>query len=215
MKTKFNKMEFLVALYITCLALAEIMSMKTIPLFKMFNYQLNVSVGIFVFPILFAINDVIAEVKGRARAKQLVYTGLIMVAFIMIYSIFVTWLPESNRFSDGQAYNAIFARAARISLASLLAFLISGLLDVALFHKIKVKTQGKMLWLRSNLSNFISQLLDTFVFTSVAFYSFQDNLATNFNFIMSIVIPYWLLKCFMSVVETPLTYWGVKWLAKK
>lgn len=215
MKTKFNKMEFLVALYITCLALAEIMSMKTIPLFKMFNYQLNVSVGIFVFPILFAINDVIAEVKGRARAKQLVYTGLIMVAFIMIYSIFVTWLPESNRFSDGQAYNAIFAKAARISLASLLAFLISGLLDVALFHKIKVKTQGKMLWLRSNLSNFISQLLDTFVFTSVAFYSFQDSLATNFNFIMSIVIPYWLLKCFMSVVETPLTYWGVKWLAKK
>lgn len=215
MKTKFNKMEFLVALYITCLALAEIMSMKTIPLFKMFNYQLNVSVGIFVFPILFAINDVIAEVKGRARAQQLVYTGLIMVAFIMIYSIFVTWLPESNRFSDGQAYNAIFAKAARISLASLLAFLISGLLDVALFHKIKVKTQGKMLWLRSNLSNFISQLLDTFIFTSVAFYSFQDGLATNFNFIMSIVIPYWLLKCFMSVVETPLTYWGVKWLAKK
>lgn len=215
MKTKFNKMEFLVALYITCLALAEIMSMKTIPLFKIFNYQLNVSVGIFVFPILFAINDVIAEVKGRARAQQLVYTGLIMVAFIMIYSIFVTWLPESNRFSDGQAYNAIFAKAARISLASLLAFLISGLLDVALFHKIKVKTQGKMLWLRSNLSNFISQLLDTFIFTSVAFYSFQDGLATNFNFIMSIVIPYWLLKCFMSVVETPLTYWGVKWLAKK
>lgn len=215
MKTKFNKMEFLVALYITCLALAEIMSMKTIPLFKIFNYQLNVSVGIFVFPILFAINDVIAEVKGRARAQQLVYTGLIMVAFIMIYSIFVTWLPESNRFSDGQAYNAIFARAARISLASLLAFLISGLLDVALFHKIKVKTQGKMLWLRSNLSNFISQLLDTFIFTSVAFYSFQDGLAVNFNFIMSIVIPYWLLKCFMSVVETPLTYWGVKWLAKK
>ncbi|NLG06105.1 MAG: queuosine precursor transporter [Candidatus Pacebacteria bacterium] len=215
MKTKFNKMEFLVALYITCLALAEIMSMKTIPLFKIFNYQLNVSVGIFVFPILFAINDVIAEVKGRARAQQLVYTGLVMVAFIMIYSIFVTWLPESNRFSDGQAYNAIFAKAARISLASLLAFLISGLLDVALFHKIKVKTQGKMLWLRSNLSNFISQLLDTFIFTSVAFYSFQDGLATNFNFIMSIVIPYWLLKCFMSVVETPLTYWGVKWLAKK
>lgn len=215
MKTKFNKMEFLVALYITCLALAEIMSMKTIPLFKIFNYQLNVSVGIFVFPILFAINDVIAEVKGRARAQQLVYTGLIMVAFIMIYSIFVTWLPESNRFSDGQAYNAIFARAARISLASLLAFLISGLLDVALFHKIKIKTQGKMLWLRSNLSNFISQLLDTFIFTSVAFYSFQDGLAVNFNFIMSIVIPYWLLKCFMSVVETPLTYWGVKWLAKK
>lgn len=208
-------MDFLVALYITCLALAEIMSMKTIPLLKIFAYQLNVSVGIFVFPILFAINDVITEVKGKARAKQLVYTSLIMVAIIMVYSIFVTWLPESARFRDGEAYNLVFAKAARISLASLVAFIISGLLDVAIFHQIKVKTKGKMLWLRSNLSNFISQLLDTFIFASIAFYSFQDGLSSNFSFILSIVIPYWLLKCFMSVVETPLTYWGVKWLGKK
>ncbi|MFA6814643.1 MAG: queuosine precursor transporter [Candidatus Pacebacteria bacterium] len=215
MKTKINKMDFLVALYITCLALAEIMSMKTIPLLKIFAYQLNVSVGIFVFPILFAINDVITEVKGKARAKQLVYTSLIMVAIIMVYSIFVTWLPESARFRDGEAYNLVFAKAARISLASLVAFIISGLLDVAIFHQIKVKTKGKMLWLRSNLSNFISQLLDTFIFASIAFYSFQDGLSSNFSFILSIVIPYWLLKCFMSVVETPLTYWGVKWLGKK
>lgn len=215
MKTKINKMDFLVALYITCLALAEIMSMKTIPLFKIFNYQLNVSVGIFVFPILFAINDVITEVKGRVRAKQLVYTSLIMVAIIMVYSIFVTWLPESARFGDGAAYNLIFAKAARISLASLIAFLVSGLLDVAIFHRIKIKTQGKMLWLRSNLSNFISQFVDTFIFISIAFYTFGNNLNSNLNFILSIVIPYWSLKCFMSVVETPLTYWGVKWLAKK
>lgn len=208
-------MDLLVALYMTCLALAEIMSMKTIPLMRIFSYQLNVSVGIFVFPILFAINDVIAEVKGRARAKQLVYSSLIMVALIMLYAIFVTWLPESARFTDGEAYNLIFARAARISLASLLAFIVSGLLDVAIFHKIKVKTQGRMLWLRSNLSNFISQFLDTFIFTSIAFYSFQEGLSANFSFIMSIVIPYWSLKCLMSVVETPLTYWGVKWLAKK
>jgi len=215
MKTKINKMDFLVALYITCLALAEIMSMKTIPLMRIFAYQLNVSVGIFVFPILFAINDVITEVKGKARAKQLVYTSLIMVAIIMAYSIFVTWLPDSARFKNGEAYNLIFAQAARISLASLIAFVISGLLDVAIFHRIKVKTKGKMLWLRSNLSNFISQLLDTFIFASIAFYSFQDGISSNFSFILSIVIPYWLLKCFMSVVETPLTYWGVKWLGKK
>lgn len=215
MQTKINKMDFLVALYITCLALAEIMSMKTIPLFKIFSYQLNVSVGIFVFPILFAINDVITEVKGKARAKQLVYTSLIMVALIMFYSIFVTWLPESARFTDGEAYNLIFAKAARISLASLIAFIVSGLLDVAIFHRIKVKTKGKMLWLRSNLSNFISQFVDTFIFASIAFYSFQHGLDANLSFILSIVIPYWSLKCFMSVVETPLTYWGVKWLAKK
>jgi len=57
---------------------------------RIVSYQLNVSVGIFVFPILFAINDVIAEVKGRARAKQLVYISLIMIAIIMLYMTLMT-----------------------------------------------------------------------------------------------------------------------------
>lgn len=209
---KINKLDFLIALYITCLSLAEIMSVKTFPLVNFFGYQLNASVGIFVFPILFTINDIISEVKGKDRAKSVVYSSLFMVALIMVFSIFVTWLPASSRFGFEKEYDIIFSKSARISAASLIAFLVSGLLDVFIFYRLKENTKGKMLWLRSNVSNYISQLVDTFVFMFLAFYALDKGFGDNFSFLISITIPYWLLKCFMSTVETPFTYWGVKWL---
>ena len=47
---------------------------------------------------------------------------------------------------------------------------------------------------------------------TLAFYSFSQGLGANTSFLMSLIIPYWLLKCSLSVIETPLVYIGVKWL---
>lgn len=209
---KIKRIDFLISLYITCLCLAEIMSMKTIPLINIFGYQLNASVGIFVFPLLFVINDVVIEVKGKERAQGLVYTSLIMVGLVMVFSVFATYLPPSQRFRDQEAYSLIFGRTARICLASLIAFLVSGLLDVAIFARLKVGMENRMLWLRGNVSNFVSQFVDTVVFITLAHYSFHDTMGINFSFLVSIIMPYWLLKCLMSVIQTPFTYWGVSWL---
>ncbi len=68
------------------------------------------------------------------------------------------------------------------------------------------------LWLRNNLSNFIAQLLDTVIFMTLAFYVPENSLAANADLLASRIIPYWLLKCFMSVIETPFVYLGVRWL---
>jgi queuosine precursor transporter len=209
---KIYKIDFLVALYTTCLCLAEIMSMKVFPLVELFERQFNASVGIFVFPVLFVINDVITEVKGEKRAKGLVYSSLMMVGIVMVFSLFAVALPSSARFRDQGAYSIIFGRTARICFASLVAFLVSGLLDVAIFTKLKKSMGGRMLWFRGNVSNIISQLIDTVVFISLAHYSFQDAVGGNIVFLFSIILPYWLLKCFMSLLQTPFTYWGVNWL---
>jgi uncharacterized PurR-regulated membrane protein YhhQ (DUF165 family) len=56
---------------------------------------------------------------------------------------------------------------------------------------------------------------DTFIFMILAFYGIKQGFSENFTFIFSIAIPYWLLKCFMSVMETPFTYWGIKWLREE
>ena len=71
-----NKMDFLVALYIFCIAVAELMGGKTFPLVNIFGFQLNASVAIFVFPLIFTINDIITEVYGRERARSLIRSSL-------------------------------------------------------------------------------------------------------------------------------------------
>ena len=68
------------------------------------------------------------------------------------------------------------------------------------------------LWLRNNASNFIAQLIDTVVFMTLAFYALDKGFDDNASFLISLIIPYWLLKCSMSIIETPLVYLGVRWL---
>ena len=85
-------------------------------------------------------------------------------------------------------------------------------LDVYVFSWIRQKLGKSKLWLRNNVSNFISQFVDSALFLTIAFYAFNQSFGSNLSFITGLLIPYWLLRCGLSIVETPLVYLGVKWL---
>lgn len=208
-------MDILVSIYIFCIAVAELMGGKTFPLAKVFGYQLNASVAIFVIPLLFTINDVITEVYGKERTRSIIRSGLLVIFLILIVSVFFTQLPPSLRFKSSElAYDTIFGISARIAAASLTAFALAEFLDVYVFARIRKALGAKKLWLRNNVSNFTAQFVDTVVFMTLAFYAFNNSFSSNVSFLTSLILPYWLLKCFMSVIETPFVYLGVSWLKK-
>ena len=212
---KIEKFDLLVSVYIFCIAVAELMGAKTFPLVKIFGYQLNASVAIFVLPLIFTINDVITEVLGRERARSVIRSGLFVIFLILVFSLIATNLPTSLRFEKTEgAYDIIFGLSARIAAASLTAFALAEFLDVFIFAKIRQKFGKKALWFRNNASNFVSQFVDTSVFMFLAFYAFDKSFDSNIGFLFSLILPYWLLKCFMSVIETPFVYLGVNWLKK-
>lgn len=141
---------------------------------------------------------------------------MIIIVLIVITSAFFTLLPPSARFAGTEmAYDTIFATSIRMSVASLLAFTIADFLDVQIFSRLREKLGTDKLWLRTNVSNIIAQLVDTFIFMTMAFYAFDQSFSSNASFILSIGIPYWILKCIMSFIETPFVYRGVNWLKKK
>jgi queuosine precursor transporter len=209
---KIQKFDLLVSIYIFCICIAELMGSITFPLLTS-PIKLNASVAIFVIPLLFTINDVITEVYGKERARSVIRSGLLVIFFILLFSILAVNLPPSTRFKETEsAFDSIFSKSARISAASLTAFALAEFLDVYVFSKLKQKFGKSKLWLRNNLSNFSSQFIDTVIFMMLAFYTFNQSFGSNFDFLISLIIPYWLLKCFMSIVETPLVYLGVKWV---
>src|SRR3989344_3874517 len=213
---KIEKFDLLVSVYIFCIAVAELMGAKTFPLVKIFGYQLNASVAIFVLPLIFTINDVITEVFGKERTRSVIRSGLFIIFLILLFSLFATSLPPSLRFQNSEsAYDIIFGLSARIAAASLTAFTLAEFLDVFIFAKIRQKFGKKALWFRNNASNFISQFIDTSVFMFLAFYVIDKSFDANIGFLFSLILHYWLLKCFMSVIETPFVYIGVKWLKNK
>lgn len=210
---KVNKFDLLVSLYIFCIITSELMGAKTFPLFKILGYQLNASVGIFVLPLVFTINDVITEVHGKERARSVIRSGLIVILLLLGYSVLATNLLPSSRFAATEsAYDTIFGLSIRMSAASLTAFILAEFLDVLVFAKLRQKLGKSRLWLRNNASNFISQFVDTTTFMLLAFYAIDKPLGANMTFIVGLILPYWLLKCLMSVIETPFVYAGVKWL---
>lgn len=212
---KIEKFDLLVSVYIFCIAVAELIGAKTFPLVKIFGYQLNASVAIFVLPLIFTINDVITEVFGKERARSVIRSGLFVIFLILIFSLIATNLPPSLRFEKKEAaYDVIFGLPARIAAASLTAFALAEFLDVFIFAKIRERFGKKALWFRNNASNFVSQFVDTSLFMFLAFYAFEKPFDANIDFLFSLILPYWLLKCFMSVIETPFVYLGVRWFRK-
>jgi queuosine precursor transporter len=210
---KMQRLDLLIALYIFCIAVSELMGAKTFPLVKLFGQQFNASVAIFVLPLLFTINDVVTEVYGRERTRSIIQTGMVVIALILGFSLLATALPPSVRFGPTEkAYDEIFLKSARISAASLVAFAIAGFLDVQVFARLRERLGKKALWFRNNASNIVSQLADTTLFITLAFYAFDRSVGSNVSFLISLIIPYWLLKCSVSFLETPFVYLGVKWL---
>jgi queuosine precursor transporter len=213
---KDSRYEVVVALYVFGIMVAELMSAKTMPLAQFSWLHLNVSVAIFVMPLLFTLTDVVNEVYGRARARRLVRIGLMVVALQLLAAVLFTALPPSARFAGSEAaYDAIFSTSIRFAVAAFAAFAASELMDVAVFARLRAAMGKKGLWLRNNASNFVSQLFDSIVFITVAFYSLGEPFGSNLSFLAGIIVPYWLVRCALSVSETPLVYLGVRWLRGK
>lgn len=202
---KFQKLDLMHALYIASIVASELMGSKTFSIFF-----LNASVAIFTLPITFSVNDVVFEVYGRERALSFVRSGLYILFLLFLFNILAVFLPASSRFeSSNDAYNLIFGKSLRLIVASLTAFFVSERLDVLIFSKIKEKMNNKSLWLRNNISNLFGQLVDTSIFIILAFYR-----PGNIGFLISLIIPYWLLKTTSSLLMTPVVYKGVSWLRR-
>jgi hypothetical protein len=189
------------AIYLTSLIAANTLGLKLMP----FVFGSHLSVAVFSFPFVFLMTDVIGEVYGKDVARMFVLAGFVTTLLFILYSVVSLIVPWSK---DGlwvqQGYNTVFGVTIRISIASLLAFLIAEYQDVVAFFFFKAKTGSRHFWLRSTLSNIWSQFLDTVIFMVVAFLGVYP-LPT----LIGIIIPWWLYKVAMGVFYTPLSYVGI------
>jgi uncharacterized integral membrane protein (TIGR00697 family) len=203
-----RKTNLLLALFIGCLVAANLIGLKIANF-----YLFEASVGILVFPILFLITDIVAEVHGKARAKEFVYSGLIVLVFVLIITALAVLLPAAERsFISQEDYANIFGTTLRIFAASIIGFFISQIHDIWAFDFWKQKTKGKFLWFRNNASTIVSQFIDTTIFMFIAFYAISPKFTVEYVF--ALIIPYWIIKVLFALLDTPFVYLGVKWLRK-
>ena len=185
----------------------------------------TLTAGVLLWPVVFIMTDIINEYYGRRGVKMLSYltAGLISYGFLMLFlamklepadfwrtsHINPAWPAEQQEAMRQQvgdynaAFNVVFGQSMWIIVGSLIAFLVSQIVDVATFHRIKSATGEKKLWLRATGSTMVSQLVDSFV---VVFIALFIGLKLPFGQVMAICLLNYLYKGTVAVLMTPVIY---------
>jgi queuosine precursor transporter len=132
---------------------------------------LAVEAGIFAFLLLVAVSSAVAELHGRRTANRLVIFGFIPLVFSILLSLLVLALPASSHMDPARlnAFEMMMGGTPRIWAGGIVAYGISQLLNVTIFSALK-SGRGELLWLRSAVAGVLSQIVDTLIFVTVAFY---------------------------------------------
>ena len=214
MKTITDRVEFLSALFIGLVLLANLLGTKITAI-----GSIEFSVALFAFPFTFLITDLITEVKGKAYARRIVHNACYVLIVALLFQALFVALPFADRSFVQEEYTAVFGAGVRILIASIVAFTLSQTHDVWAFDLWRKRTHNKHLWLRNNLSTIVSQAIDSVVFMFVAFLYIPFlpriiNTAEHFTplYVLRLAAPYYLLKVVMALIDTPLIYIGTRWL---
>lgn len=154
----------------------------------------NIVFSIFTYPIV----DCICELWGKKVAQQTLWIALasqLLIAFLIQLSIMI---PPPYFWRLQNEYRTILSVSGTIIIASLFAFSVSQILDIVVYQRIKKFTQGRMLWLRSNISTYLGQIIDSVIFVTIVFYHSDKKFDILFGSI--------LVKVFLSFLMTPIVY---------
>jgi uncharacterized integral membrane protein (TIGR00697 family) len=196
---------FVVAIFVTCLVTANIISVKLINVFG-----LVLPAGILIFPVSYISGDILTEVYGYAQARKVIWLGF-FCNFIVVIAVWLGRIIPPASFWDAQlAYERILGFTPRLLAASFLAYLIGEFFNAFVMAKMKIVTNGRWLWMRTIGSTLVGQGLDSMVFITLAFAGTIPSKA-----LVLAVITQWLIKSAYEAAATPLTYISVGFLKRR
>ena len=166
----------------------------------------TMSIGIIPWPVVFLTTDLINEYYGKKGVRRLT----LLTSLLIVYTFILLFVGMNIRASGispvkDEQFHGVFGQSMWIIVGSVTAFLASQLIDVVVFWLIRKKTGHKMIWLRSTGSTVVSQLIDSFIVTGIAFWlpgklsfgEFINTAATGYS-----------AKLIIAVLLTPLIYLG-------
>lgn len=161
--------------------------------------------AVVVYICTYPITDTITEVYGKEAARKTVMAGLFTQVAALIFIYITIHLPSAPFFEFQTEFETIMGTGFRVTMASLLSFLISQNLDVTIFNKLKMKHGEKHLWVRNNVSTGVSQFVDTTIFITIAFFGTMPTTA-----LLAMIVTQYIVKLIFAFLDTPVVYLLVK-----
>jgi queuosine precursor transporter len=191
----------LVGVFLTSLLLGNLIAGKVMVIPVPFVGDRTISAGEIPFPLVFVLTDILNEFYGRKVVRRVTLIGLAMTALAFVMIKIAVAAPSAAFGLQPAQFDAVFASAARIQVASMVAFMVSQLIDITVFFFIKRATGNRMLWLRATGSTAISQAIDTTLVGVIGWGGVVSNSA-----LFDLLLNAYLLKLGFAVLMTPVIY---------
>jgi len=189
---KTNLIIVLTAGYLLCQIIADVTASKMVDLFGIY-----VPAAVFIYALTFTLRDVVHKQLGKQQAVFMVLTAGVVNVLMATYFMLTVALKPAPFWGNQEAYNLILGVVPRVVGASILAEMISELIDTEIYHRIKHLAP----WKRVLGSNAVSLPIDSLIFVSVAFAGTMPLSA-----LIAVMLGQILLKAVITVISIPLIY---------
>ena len=187
------------ALFVTSYLVSNVMAVKVISLFGLFYFD----AGTITFPFAYMLGDVLTEIWGYRTARKAIWLTFLCNILMVVCTQIGVWLPSPDYLAEtANAYNHIFSYVPRIVIASLTGFLLGELSNAWLMEKIKERTKGKRLWVRTIGSSAIAYWFDSLPFVLIAFLG----VVSTHDLLMMIAFQYASKLLIEAAFGTPMAY---------
>jgi uncharacterized integral membrane protein (TIGR00697 family) len=205
MNKNFKYLGSISVFFVSVLLISNIASTKIIDL-KWFVFD----GGTLLFPLSYIFGDILTEVYGYKRTRQVIWLGFFMALLMSVVFIIVGKLPSSPGWNNQGAYDLILGLTPRIVIASLIAYTCGNFSNSFILAKMKILTSGKMLWARTIGSTLVGEFIDSTLFIVIAFWGILPS-----SLLITLIISNYIFKTVVEIIFTPATYKVVKFLKEK
>lgn len=204
-QTHFKYFDIMLGIFVAILLISNMASTKILTLWK-FTFD----GGTILFPLSYIFGDILTEVYGYKRSRRVIWTGFAGALLMALVLYIVQILPAAPDWPNQKAYESLIGFVPRIVLGSLVAYFAGEFSNSYILSRLKVKMEGKYLWVRTISSTLVGEGIDTILFCLIAFYGLMPN-----SLLIAIIISNYIFKCSIEILLTPVTYKFVGFLKKK
>ena len=197
--------DLVMAAFVTVLLCANLIGASKVATLFSFTF----GAGVLFFPISYIFGDVLTEVYGYARSRRVVWAGFGALVFASVMSLVILAFPPAPTWPYQEAFETVFGNTWRIALASMFAYLCGEFCNSFVLAKMKIRTAGRFLWMRTIGSTIVGEAVDSLIFYPLAFAGVWP-----WEQVIAVMVSNYALKVGWEVVNTPITYRVVNFLKR-
>lgn len=193
-------------IYVTCLLLSNLVAGK------MWAVSSNITLpaAVVLFPVTYIFGDIFTEVYGFRRARIIIWLGFGCSFFAVAVYMLTIALPHPEYWQNQEAFATVLGTTPRVALASFAGYLFGEFSNSMILSKLKVRTGGRKLWVRTILSTLVGEGFDSVIFVTISFLGTMDT-----KVVLQMILFQYLFKVCYEIICTPLTYAIVRFLKRK